>query len=122
MPTPTPTTTIIDIAAAAVELLDDTGDFDASLWSKNPRFVRVYVETADRKSKNCGYFSISDKGEVDYSSLSRQKGTIRATVEDAIDAALPSLPAPAPRQARGKRCDECGHVNGHRMDCALMAD
>jgi len=44
-------TTLTQIAAA-VELLDATGNFDARLWLKaSPRFVRVYVQTTDRKRK-----------------------------------------------------------------------
>jgi len=114
------TTTLTEIAATAVELLDSTGDYDASLWLKaSPRFVRVYVTTAGRKNKDCGYFTISADGTVEYSTLCRQKGGIQAVVEDAIDAALPYLPAP-PTAQRARRCDECGHVGGHRMDCALL--
>lgn len=115
------TTTLTEIAATAVELLDNTGNFDASLWLKaSPRFVRVYVTTAGRKGKDCGYLTISADGTVDYSTLTRQKGGIQAVVGAAIAAATPLLPAP-PAMHRARRCDECGHVGGHRMDCALLA-
>lgn len=117
----TTTTTLREIAATCIELLDGTGDFDANMWFKNPRFIRVYVTAVGRKRKDCGFFSINDRGDVDFSTLSRQKGAIRAVVADAIDAAVPHLPAPTPRQPRIKPCDECHMYGSHSMDCALMA-
>jgi hypothetical protein len=114
------TTTLTEIAAIAVEQLDATGQFDARLWLKaSPRFVRVYVQTTDRKRKDCGYFTINSDATVDYSNLCRSKGGIKAIVEDAIDAALPNLPAAPQAKQRARRCDECGYTSGHRMDCAL---
>ena len=114
------TTTTTAIAAACVELLDGSGDYDASIWAKHGK-VRVFVETCGRKSKDCGWCDLAPDGTPDFSGLCRQKGTISGLVGDEIERLAKLLPEPAPVQTRrAPRCDECGHRDGHRMDCALL--
>ena len=113
--------TITDIAAACVALLDGSGDYDARIWSNYGK-VRVYVQTAGPKSKDCGWFGLAPDGSPDFSGLARQKGAISGLVADRIAELaqlLPEVPQTQPRRRR--RCDECGYSDGHRMDCALMA-
>ena len=114
------TTTITDIAAACVKLLDGSGDYDARTWAKHGH-VRVYVNTTCRKRKECGWFGLAPDGTPDFSGLNRQKGTISGLVADEIERLAKLLPEPTPRQERRRACDECGYHGGHRMDCALLA-
>ena len=74
-----------------------SGKSDAKLAAVAPSQWLV----TERKSKDCGYFSINDEG-VDFSGLSRQRGTIRGVVEDAIEEAVANLPEAAPRRRRAR--------------------
>jgi len=114
------TITITDIAAACVTLLDDSGDYDARIWSNYGK-IRVYVQTVGRKSKDCGWFGLAPDGSPDFSGLSRQTVTISGLVADKIAELAQLLPKVEPTQPRRHRCDECGYSDGHRMDCALLA-